>query len=121
MLLQLTMYTTDAEIREPLQAALTKLGTDLLASPKTSVILASKVNDIAREEGRVRVLTSVRDVLAQGAGREDINRLLLSMAVAYPDDSWSGRGNDVRRAYNDGIRDTLRDLADYFRNEYWGS
>jgi hypothetical protein len=28
-----------------------------------------------------------------------------------PDDTWSGRGNDARRAYGDGWRDALAEVA----------
>jgi hypothetical protein len=41
--------------------------------------------------------------------------LVADLATQNPDDTWSGRGNDARRAYNDGRRDVLQYIARQLR------
>ena len=42
---------------------------------------------------------------------------LAEMALADPDDTWSGRGNDARRARTDGAREILKDVLRQLRVE----
>lgn len=71
--------------------------------------MASMVNDIAESEGEIRVLTLLANAEERGKSKEEIKEALFRLALRGPDDAWSGRGNDVRRALADGIRSAIDD------------
>ena len=66
--------------------------------------IAAGANRIADLEGQLHVLQLLARAQQNGASNEAMERILFREALRGPDDAWSGRGNDVRRAYADGIR-----------------
>ena len=85
------------------------LAADLAADPGAfdSERIAKAANAIAAQEGTIRVLAVLAKLKANYASDEAIQRALLREALRVPDDQWSGRANDVRRAYADGHREAL--------------
>ena len=71
--------------------------------------LAKLVNDLAAAEGARAARWRVEAAFNRG-GEEAAMREKIDLLSAYPNDTWSGRANDVRRAFNDGQRDAIRDL-----------
>lgn len=60
---------------------------------------------IATMSGESRVYHLVWKLQKRGdVDREGVVRELLRLVSRGPDDTWSGRANDVRRAYHDGVR-----------------
>lgn len=70
---------------------------------------------IAEKEGALQVaylLARVEENAGEaGPSYEDLSRVLLVEAVRSPQDTWSGRGNDVKRAFADGRRDAIDDAV----------
>lgn len=71
--------------------------------------IAKIANEIAENEGALQVLLLRLRLEEQGAEKDQIASALLREAVRGSDDQWSGRANDVRRAFADGRRDALDD------------
>jgi hypothetical protein len=76
---------------------------------------------IQAREAEYRVLFRAAEICEHHAGdlpaiKRTLTRFLLDQAVGYPDDTWSGRGNDAKRYVADSVRDVLRDLADSLDN-----
>ncbi len=63
--------------------------------------LAKEVNILAEAEGKAWAWGSIAMALANGA---TVEQAILTVALRRVDDSWSGRANDNRRAYADGVR-----------------
>lgn len=78
------------------------------ASPRD---LAGMVNRLAEAQGTVRPLAVIREGLASGASAATIKATLIGLLVNGPDDGWSGRTNDVRRAEYDGLREFVSQTA----------
>lgn len=66
--------------------------------------LDQSVREIARIEGRLQV-THLQDHIEDPA---QLERAVVALLLKSPGDEWSGRGNDTRRAHNDGLRDEAR-------------
>lgn len=71
--------------------------------------IAKATNRIAEKEGALEVAHLVKHAEANEASTETLTRMLLREAVRSADDTWSGRGNDVRRAFADGRRNAIDD------------
>lgn len=69
--------------------------------------ISSAMERFAQREGELQALTKVAHWVAKGV---DFHRVMAEAAMESPDDSWSGRGNDTKRAINDGKLAALRDL-----------
>jgi hypothetical protein len=76
-----------------------------LVDGKPSEQLAGLVNQIAELEGQTRVLSH-----AEYAIDHNEDPIKAAVAVLALDDTWSGRTNDVRRAFFDGVLDAVHDL-----------
>ena len=63
-----------------------------------------KVCEQAKEAGAIRVRAFTRLTLENGGDPRDT---WLEMLRSGADDTWSGRGNDARRAYFDGVCDEI--------------
>lgn len=74
--------------------------------------LAKEVNGLAENEGRLFVRVQYRNALAQDASPEAIRRHLTKLVLNHPDDEWSGRSNDVRRAKADGVRNEVASILE---------
>lgn len=74
--------------------------------------LANVLNAIAEAEGYLSTITTVQSIY-DGHGRERVTAWLLRTVSNGPDDTWSGRTNDVRRSRFNGILRCVQDL------EYW--
>lgn len=71
--------------------------------------LAKAANQIAEKEGALEVAHLVQYAEANEVSKDALTRMLLREAVRSADDTWSGRGNDVKRAFADGRRDAIDD------------
>lgn len=87
--------------------------------------LATSLNRVAEAEGRLFVYRSAEQFVVNATaaaedGADDVSgadvrdHLLTSVVLRGPDDGWSGRTNDARRAYFDGVLDAVRDF-EYLR------
>lgn len=72
--------------------------------------IAKITNQIAWVEGAQEVAHLKARLDSNEASKEDMLRALFREAVRTTDDTWSGRTNDVRRAFADGRREALDDL-----------
>lgn len=73
------------------------------------------VNDLAANEGRVYLLTTVdgimtRDDLTVPDAQAWASAYVLGVLAQGPDDRFSGRGNDVRRSRFEGIARAAQDI-----------
>lgn len=78
----------------------------------TSENIAKAANDIAGLEGELEVIHLLNRLEANDAPVAVATRALLNEALRGAQDTWSGRGNDVKRAFADGRRDAV-DNATY--------
>lgn len=60
----------------------------------------------AAAHGQVMVLQSIDHMTKEDHGQDRILNCLLDLALRT-DDVWSGRGNDLRRAYRDGCTEAI--------------
>jgi hypothetical protein len=61
--------------------------------------LAKRLNDYAESYGALRLLAAV-----EGLDDQQQKDKAVALVLNGPDDGWSGRSNDVRRAQYDGLR-----------------
>jgi hypothetical protein len=73
-----------------------------------AVQLADYLNRMATAEGRVHAAESI----IRAVDREAAADIAIGLAV-HTDDTWSGRTNDVRRAFTDGVLEVARNWEDY--------
>lgn len=79
-----------------------------LEEGQEAVYLCSLMEKIAKREGEIQALTKVARCLDNGM---NIHSAIAEIALESPDDTYSGRCNDIRRAINDGRREVLRSLS----------
>lgn len=111
--MNITRNTTDAEIFAPVDRAREALAEGVKDEAMRSDRLAGLLNALADAEGVARVRHSYRQALVGmldlGHSFEDAVAYAKESAVGHllsgPDDTWSGRKNDVRRAFADGVRE----------------
>jgi hypothetical protein len=89
-----------------------------MASVESSATSWSEfANDLAEAEGRATVwvrLQRIVDYLNRNdmpLTKEALTEACYDMLTTGPDDGWSGRGNDMKRARFDGIRDEAKKVA----------
>jgi hypothetical protein len=108
---QITADTTDEQILDGVRYTKAALATALADDRYTdSESLAKMVNGIAEAEGRAYVFGSIRDLRIRFGDDRDVIVRHLTSAVLLPaigQDTWSGRANDARRAYLDGVKDAV--------------
>lgn len=73
--------------------------------------IARTANQIAEKEGALEVAHLLKHAEANEVSKDTLARMLLREAVRPADDTWSGRGNDVRRAFADGRRNAIDDAV----------
>ena len=73
--------------------------------------IAKTANRIAEKEGALEVAHLLTHAEVNEVPKETLARMLLREAVRSTDDTWSGRGNDVKRAFADGRRDAIDDAV----------
>ena len=71
--------------------------------------LASRLNILAKHEGRLHVFAAVLE-LNQAGNDERIHGWLMDQALKGADDSWSGRNNDIARTRHDGVLSAIREV-----------
>ena len=71
--------------------------------------IASIANQIAENEGALQVLILRLRLEEKGAEKDQVALALLKESVRGSDDTWSGRTNDVKRAFADGRREAIDD------------
>lgn len=116
--LMITAATTDDEIGAPVRAARSELAaaaaeagasqSDFSGYGATLVVLAQAVRDA---EAVARVQHAYRGII--GTPSEKLS-FLFSIAAAS-DDTWSGRGNDSRRAERDAVVAWVKSAASALR------
>ena len=71
--------------------------------------LASRLNILAKHEGRLHVFAAVLEM--NQAGNDDrLQPWLMDQALKGADDSWSGRNNDIARTRYDGVLSAIREV-----------
>jgi len=70
--------------------------------------LADALVNLAEREGAYHAWQNIAQVFPSLDG-DRVVRYLLMLATAHPDDTYSGRTNDARRAYTDGKRSAVQD------------
>lgn len=120
---QITADTTDDE----LDAMLVVYRGDVIrriTDKERAEDVATTVNSLAAAEGEAFVLREYRNALAYDATMSEVITHLTRIGLQDPDDTWSGRTNDTRRAYRDGVRRKIREAIEYLeharRNEVSG-
>jgi hypothetical protein len=83
------------------------------------------LNEVAEAQGALTVVAEYEEVLDYTQDADEFDPVKANLAVIETltrivlrgaDDTWSGRGNDARRAYFDGVRETADDLLrEHFR------
>jgi len=74
-----------------------------------SQALASRLNILAKHEGRLHVFAAVLEL--HQAGQDDrVEGWLMDQALKGADDSWSGRNNDIARTRYDGVLSAIREV-----------
>ena len=72
--------------------------------------LANAVNRLAEAEGRQSAVARLAAAEEFGASDSEIEAEALSILLRGADDTWSGRTNDAKRAFFDGVRDAIESL-----------
>lgn len=101
--------TTDEELLSTLIAKKQHLAKRLAAeSPGKDWVTAEHLTDFANEiaaaEGHVEVAHDFRAMLQQDYSADAIRKAMMRKLLLSPGDTYSGRGNDNRRAKADGVR-----------------
>lgn len=116
----ITADTTDADILAPLEAARESLVT-LAQGRGRAEDLAASALAVCEAEGIAATQIAYRNALRGAAERRHMNpthpevravaaQCVTDLVLAGADDTWSGRGNDARRARYDGTRRAASDL-----------
>lgn len=79
------------------------------AETETAVKLTHALNELARSEGEHHYWDAARTAVSEGYDGLEALGLILDSAIERiatqgADDTWSGRGNDVRRSQFEGVR-----------------
>lgn len=112
--MKITKDTTDEELFRPVARMKAEIATDAGDSAKThdSDHFASLVNQLATAEGVLKVRWAYRNALQYGASKEECRAHVVRVALESPNDTYSGRRNDARRAMNEGVRTEATRLLD---------
>jgi hypothetical protein len=118
--------TTTATIKERIESRVAQaedlvtrsrqtLATNATASTMRLADLADVLNGVARAEGSLFMLRRAQIVLDNTGGDLDaLRQAVLDVLVQGADDTWSGRTNDVRRAYHEGVVSEARTLSNRY-------
>lgn len=109
----ITPATTDEQLNEPVIHATKAIVEFLSAHPASGSFydeLAGLVNGVAKAEGRRFVRSELRNAASHDATEEQIKDHLFALVTYSPDDEWSGRRNDARRAFRDGVREEAKTM-----------
>lgn len=77
---------------------------------RSSEALSTFVNDLAKVEAERFVDHLVADDVEAGLTKDKILHHATSYVLSGPNDTWSGRSNDVRRAYYAGLVEAVKTL-----------
>lgn len=72
--------------------------------------LVSAVNAVAKAEGANRAWSRAARMIEGGHTAAEAYESVVDLVLNGADDSWSGRGNDAKRAEFDGIREAVQNL-----------
>lgn len=67
--------------------------------------LGRLVSSLAYAEGELSAYLRLEKL--QGLSRENFTIEVAYLSAQLPQDTWSGRSNDLRRSFNDGFRESL--------------
>ena len=102
-----------AKLRDYLDKADAPIGRGLVLG----AAVAASANRMAEAEGAHKAwaiaAAILRGALDSGTVADPVR--LFALLLDGPDDTWSGRGNDVRRAYADGVRRAVAEAVRLFR------
>ena len=88
----------------------------LAGERRAAETLSDRLNDLAKAEGRYDLLLSAAKVAEYHEAHEDddvadaVRNYMLDRMTEGAGDTWSGRGNDVRRARHEGLLDAAREI-----------
>ena len=101
--MKVTAKTTDEQLFAPIQAARKALAEAAAGDEVDGCRLAGYVNDVASAEGAANARYRYRAVMRQDGGtHEKAMAHVVALMFNGADDTWSGRGNDAKRAKFDG-------------------
>lgn len=112
--MRVTQNTTDSEIANPVILARQRLAEHARDAALDIDALAADLNRVAMAEGNARAQHVFREALVGMLNLDHSNpeaavtyakEAMTGLLLGSPDDTWSGRRNDVRRSYNDGVRE----------------
>lgn len=110
--MKITAATTDEQLTAPVGAARARLA-KVAATEVGYEELAKMANDVAEEDGRLLVRWTLRNAMAHGATQGEAEATLTQLVLRHPGDTWSGRANDARRCYMDGVREEVKALTEF--------
>lgn len=110
--MKITGATTDEQLTAPVQAARARLA-KVAATEVGYEELVKMAHDVAEEDGRLLVRWTLRNAMAHGATQGEAEATLTQLLLRSPGDTWSGRTNDARRCYMDGVRDEVKSLIEF--------
>lgn len=87
--------------------------TKLALTRTTGANWASFANAVAEAEGKAYAWARLQISVSNSGGEfteADVQKVALDMMLNGADDSWSGRGNDAKRARFDGVRAACSDM-----------
>lgn len=116
----ITADTTDADILAPLEAARESLVTMAQGRGRAEDLAAAALA-VCEAEGMAAARIAYRNTLVGAAKHRGMStthpevravaeQAVTDLVLAGADDTWSGRGNDARRARYDGTRKAAREL-----------
>jgi hypothetical protein len=104
------LYVRQAEAN--LEAARNHL-TQAIANGEHAEMLVDRLNAVAEAEGALQAAGRAALAFGNGASDDRIRDGLIAMLLNSPDDTWSGRGNDMRRAKHDGLRKQVQQIIEF--------
>lgn len=101
----------------PIGRGLAPLGSDTPTTWNLGAAVAASANRMAEVEGAHKAWAIAAAILrgALDSGTVADPTRLWALLLDGADDTWSGRGNDVRRAYADGVRRAVSEAVRLFR------
>lgn len=100
----ITAETTDEQILAATVAIRAEIAQMATVGNGAARDFAGLANQLAEAEGRANAYAVIRDCLANDVEPVGIEKALTHQLLNGADDTWSGRTNDVRRAWFDGFK-----------------
>ena len=116
----ITADMTDEQILAPVQRAKATLASKATEAVTDDHMLGERLvaaaEDVAVAEAVASAALRYRNVLkSEGVTALALTQSLMGLLVRGADDSWSGRGNDLKRTMHDAVRKFAEDQFDHLR------